>query len=327
MQLQFRFFFRIIYVMQLLFFSRNLFCISILWKGTHVWRPKQARIESEESIFPSNTWQNNVKAPVDNTWQIPPLCHLLLLRSFVLDGNDNMHLSSQPRRCTVRFLTHSELIPRGKSNLDLSSFCLSSSLSSLSSFSSLLCFISSLLVSCLFSSLLFHFLVSSLLLSRLLFSCLVLSLFLCLSVSLCFCLLSLSLSVSVCFCLCLSLFLSVSGVVCCGVVCVLCCVLLLCCCCVVLCCVCGVVCGAAWHAEKTFVCRFKTPPCVSATQRTCGNTCTRCARTHGDVSNVHTVTFWIYTRRFFGRTHGGEEGEGGRGEGGSPSGLLTAICT
>ena len=39
---------------------------------------------------------------MDNTWQIPPLCHLLLLRSFVLDGTDNMHLFSQPRRCLTR---------------------------------------------------------------------------------------------------------------------------------------------------------------------------------------------------------------------------------
>ena len=36
---------------------------------------------------------------MENTWQIPPLCHLLLIGSFVLDGTDNMHLSSQPRRC------------------------------------------------------------------------------------------------------------------------------------------------------------------------------------------------------------------------------------
>ena len=34
-------------------------------------------------------WQNNAKAPVENTWQISPLCDMLLLRSFVLDGPNN----------------------------------------------------------------------------------------------------------------------------------------------------------------------------------------------------------------------------------------------
>ena len=50
---------------------------------------RQACTESKESIVPSYMWHNNVKAPVDNTWQISPLCHLQLLRSFVLDGTDN----------------------------------------------------------------------------------------------------------------------------------------------------------------------------------------------------------------------------------------------
>ena len=49
------------------------------------------------------------------------------------------------------------------------------------------------------------------------------------------------------------------------------------CCVLCLCCVCGVVCGAAWHAEKTSVCRFKTSPCVPA------------PRAH--VVPVHTGTF------------------------------------
>ena len=60
--------------------------------------------------------------------------------------------------------------------------------------------------------------------------------------------------------------------------------------------VCGVVCGAAWHAEKTSVCRFKTSPCVPAPRA---------------LVAVHTETFWLYTRRFCGRTHRGEGGEEG----------------
>ena len=83
-----------------------------------------------------------------------------------------------------------------------------------------------------------------------------------------------------------------------------CCVVL----CVVLCCVCGVVCGAAWHAEKTSVCRFKTSPCVPAPRAH--------VLPHAVVVPVHTGTFES--------THGGfwdghtEErgGKGGRGEGG-----------
>ena len=51
------------------------------------------------------------------------------------------------------------------------------------------------------------------------------------------------------------------GVVCCVVLCgVVWCVCGVC----VVWCVCGVVCSAAWHAEKTSVCRFKTSPCVPA---------------------------------------------------------------
>ena len=87
-------------------------------------------------------------------------------------------------------------------------------------------------------------------------------------------------------------------------------------CCVVLCCVvmCGVgagvgvcvwcVCGAAWHAEKHAVCRFKTSPCVGSKRlrvyrqnaRMC-STCARFASTHGSVLNVHTETFSTNTRR------------------------------
>ena len=101
------------------------------------------------------------------------------------------------------------------------------------------------------------------------------------------------LSFSVSLCLSLSLSVSVSLSPCGAVVCVV--------LCVVLCCVCGVVCGAAWHAEKTSVCRFKTSPCTGTT-RTCVTTCGRGAGTHGDVLNPHTEVFWTDTR---GR--GGEE--------------------
>ena len=75
----------------------------------------------------------------------------------------------------------------------------------------------------------------------------------------------------------------------CGVCCVVCvvlCVVLCCVCvvlCVLLCCVCGVVCGAAWHAEKTSVCRFKTSPCVPAPRAL--------VLPHAVVVPVHTGTF------------------------------------
>ena len=61
---------------------------------------------------------------------------------------------------------------------------------------------------------------------------------------------------------------------------VLCCVLLRR---VVWCCVCVVVCGAAWHAEKTSVCRFKTSPCVPAPRAY--------VLPHAGVVPVHTGTF------------------------------------
>ena len=145
--------------------------------------------------------------------------------------------------------------------LHLSSCPLSSLLSIFSSlvFNLLFHLHVSLLSSFISSFLLFHLLVSSLDLSRLFFflSCLV-SLSLSLSLSLCL-YLFLS-SFSVCLSLSLSSF-SVSVSVWC---CVLWCVWRVCC--VVLCvlCVCGVVCGAAWHAEKTSLCRFETSPCVPA---------------------------------------------------------------
>ena len=52
-----------------------------------------------------------------------------------------------------------------------------------------------------------------------------------------------------------------------------------------------------------------------STTRTCGNTCARGAGTHGDVLNLHTEVFGTDT---WGRGRRGE-----RGEGGSPSVLLT----
>ena len=58
--------------------------------------------------------------------------------------------------------------------------------------------------------------------------------------------------------------------------------------------VCGV-CGAAWHAEKTSVCRFKTLPSVPAKRAhvfnmraCCRYTRKRFETTHGDVLNLHT---------------------------------------
>ena len=198
------------------------------------------------------------------------------------------------------------LLSSSSCDLPLSFHLLSLSLSSSSCLAS---FISDLLFffSGLFSSLLFHLLVSSrLLLSRLLFSSrlvlslvslsasvclsLSLSLFLCLSL---FSVLCVSVSVCVLLCLCLCVLCCVVSV--CGVVCLCCVVCVVVLCCVVLCCVC-VVCGAAWHAEKTSVCRFKTSPCVrsqrprvnAGTTRTCVETCARGAGTYGDVLNPHT---------------------------------------
>ena len=141
----------------------------------------------------------------------------------------------------------------------------------------------SFLVSPLSSSCFFSFIVSSsLFLSCLVFSCLVLSLFLCLS-------LSLSVSVfflclSLCFCLSLSLCLSVS---------VWCCVLW---CCVV----CVVWCVARLGTQKK-------PPCVDAKRprvyrhhaHMCYHMCAWCRYTRGRFASTHGSLF-------FGRTHGGQ---------------------
>ena len=128
-------------------------------------------------------------------------------------------------------------------------------------------------------------------------SCLVLS-------SLSSSLLSLSLSsFSVSFSL--SIFLSFSLSPCTCDVC--CCVYMWCLCgvCVCLCVWCGVVCAVWCGTLKTPVCRLKTPPCVHSKRpvyagntRTCVETCTRGAGTHGDVLNVHTESV-------FKSTHGG----------------------
>ena len=66
---------------------------------------------------------------------------------------------------------------------------------------------------------------------------------------------------------------------------------------------CGVVCGA--------VCPLNTSPCVRSKRprvyrhhaHTCGNTCARGAGTHGDVLNVHTVTFFISKTCVFYHVH------------------------
>ena len=97
--------------------------------------------------------------------------------------------------------------------------------------------------------------------------------------------------VGVCWCVCVC-------VCVCGVCCALCVVCGVCCACCV-CCVCCacwcVLCGAAWHAENTPVCRSQTPPCVRSGRlrvywqhaHMC-STCVRFASIHGDVLNVHT---------------------------------------
>ena len=93
-------------------------------------------------------------------------------------------------------------------------------------------------------------------------------------------------------------------------------------------CVCGVCmfCGVWWclvcgvaHRKNLRV-QIQNVTVCTGTTRTCVTTCGRGVGTHGDVLNLHTEIFWTDIR-------GGEEGEGGRGEGRSPSVLLTKICT
>ena len=50
---------------------------------------RQWCLGSEEPMIPSHAWQNDVKSSMDNTWQISPLCHMLLVRAFVLDGTNH----------------------------------------------------------------------------------------------------------------------------------------------------------------------------------------------------------------------------------------------
>ena len=52
---------------------------------------RQWCLGSFEHIVPSHTWQNDVKASVNNAWQISPLCQILLVRAFVLDGTNGYH--------------------------------------------------------------------------------------------------------------------------------------------------------------------------------------------------------------------------------------------
>ena len=54
----------------------------------------QRCLGSEEPIVPSHAWQNDVKASVNNTWQISPFCHMLLVGAFVLDGSNSYHEES-----------------------------------------------------------------------------------------------------------------------------------------------------------------------------------------------------------------------------------------
>ena len=52
---------------------------------------RQWCLGSEKPIVPSHAWQNNVKASVDNTWQISPFRRMLLVGAFVLDGTNGYH--------------------------------------------------------------------------------------------------------------------------------------------------------------------------------------------------------------------------------------------
>ena len=49
---------------------------------------------SEEPIVPSHAWENDLKASVDNTWQISPFRHMLLIGAIVLDGTNGYHKES-----------------------------------------------------------------------------------------------------------------------------------------------------------------------------------------------------------------------------------------
>ena len=49
---------------------------------------RQKCLRSLEHVVPSHAWQNDVKASVNNAWQIWPFCHMLLVGAFVLDGTN-----------------------------------------------------------------------------------------------------------------------------------------------------------------------------------------------------------------------------------------------
>ena len=51
-------------------------------------RQRQWCLGRSEPIVPSYVWQHDVKASVNNTWQMSPFCHMLLVRAFVLDGTN-----------------------------------------------------------------------------------------------------------------------------------------------------------------------------------------------------------------------------------------------
>ena len=69
----------------------------------NVWRLKAMCLGSEEPIIPSHAWQNDVKALVDNTWQISPLCHMLSVRALVFDGtNHDASVVTEGLDCLVR---------------------------------------------------------------------------------------------------------------------------------------------------------------------------------------------------------------------------------
>ena len=52
---------------------------------------------NEKLIVPSHAWQNDVKVSVNNTWQISPCRHMLLVGAFVLDGTKRFYNKSQGR--------------------------------------------------------------------------------------------------------------------------------------------------------------------------------------------------------------------------------------
>ena len=49
---------------------------------------RQWRLGSFEHVVPSHACQNDVKASVNNAWQISPFCHMLSVGAFVLDGTN-----------------------------------------------------------------------------------------------------------------------------------------------------------------------------------------------------------------------------------------------